>query len=75
MREDRVVGAALAGRPTCEDRQEYTAEPASHQTLDPIRGLIKRLEAATASGGSVTLNGRAIRVRVISGGFALERRP
>ena len=76
MREDHVVGATLPGRPTREDRRDYTADLVPHQAPDPVRDLIACLDAAAASGGPVMLNGREpIRARAIPGGFALERRP
>lgn len=75
MREDHVAGRGATPDRAREDRQHYSAELARHQAADPVRDLIARLDAAAASGGPVTLDGRQpIRARAIPGGFALERR-
>jgi hypothetical protein len=66
---------ATAAHPS-EDRQHHSVDTAEYQTFDPICALIARLDAAAASGGPITLDGREpIRVRAIAGGFAIGRRP
>jgi hypothetical protein len=75
-REDNVVGAALPGRPTREDRRDHNAARASAEAADPIKALLDRLDAALARNGAVRLpDGRAVRVRAIGCGYAVARRP
>ena len=57
------------------DAPQHTKITDNREAPDPVRALIARLDAAAASGGPVTLDGREpIRARAIPSGFALERR-
>ena len=69
--EDHVVGAALAGRPTREDRRDYSAGLAETEAADPIQRLLDLLEGATlARHGTIRLpGGRVVWVRPV------ERQP
>lgn len=75
MREDHVAGRGATPGPAREDRHEHTDDLASIQASDPIADLIARLAAAANAGWPVKLDGHAVRVRALPGGFAVARRP
>ena len=76
MREDRVAGRGATPNPASEDRLQSSAEASEGQAHDPIAALIATLEHAATCCRQVPLaSGRAVRVRAVSEGYALERRP
>ena len=70
QREDHVVGAALPGRPTREDRCDYSAGLAGAEAANPLQCLLDLLDAALVRHGAIRLpGGRVVWVRPV------ERQP
>ncbi len=72
--EGQIAGRGATPRPANEGQRNYTADPAK-SPVDPIAELIAKLNAAAASGGTLTLDGgENLRVRRVPGGFAVGAR-